>query len=66
MIKTLKEFKPSNVTAERGFDNAMKIRDLFIEEENEKEGIFTCEIEINDLQPMIRCKVQTKDFIQSI
>jgi hypothetical protein len=49
MIKTLKEFKPSNVTAERGFDNAMKIRDLFIEEENEKEGIFTCEIEINDL-----------------
>ena len=49
MISTLKEFKPANVTAERGLDNAMKIIDEFIEKENEREGIFTYEIEINDL-----------------
>ena len=49
MIKALKEFKPQNVTVEKGIDNALKIRDLFIEEENEREGIFTYEIEINDL-----------------
>lgn len=49
MIKVLKEFKPSNVTVEKGIDNALKIRDMFIEEENQREGIFTYEIEINDL-----------------
>ena len=51
MIKALKEFKPATVTIERGMDEALKIRDLFVEEENEREGIFTCEIEINDLAP---------------
>jgi len=49
MIKTLKEFRPANVTAERAIDKASKIRDLYITEENEREGIFTYEIEINDL-----------------
>jgi len=49
MIKALKEFKPATVTIERGMDEALKIRDLFVEEENEREGIFTYEIEINDL-----------------
>lgn len=34
MIKVLKDFKPSNVTTEKGIDNALKIRDMFIEEEN--------------------------------
>jgi hypothetical protein len=34
MIKVLKDFKPSNVTVEKGIDNALKIRDMFIEEEN--------------------------------
>lgn len=66
MMRALKEFKPSNVTTEKGLDNAFKVRDMFIEAENEREGIFTYEIEINDLQPIIRMKVQSKDFIGQI
>lgn len=57
MLKALKNYKPSTVTVERGVDKAAKIRDLFIEEENLKEGIFTHELEINDLVPLIRGKV---------
>lgn len=57
MIKALKDFKPSHVTVERGLDKATKIRDLYIDEENQREGIYTYEIEINDLQPMIRGKI---------
>ena len=30
MIKALKEFRPTTVTAEKGVDNALKIRDQFI------------------------------------
>lgn len=37
--------------------NAIKIRDQFVEKENEKSGIFTEEIEINDYPPMVRGKV---------
>ena len=66
MLKALKNYKPSTVTVERGVDKAAKIRDLFIEEENIKEGIFTHELEINDLLPVIRGKIQSRDFIQSI
>ena len=33
MIRVLKDFKPANVTVEKGIDNAIKIRDMFIEEE---------------------------------
>jgi hypothetical protein len=49
MLNALKDFVPTNVTAERGVDTALKIRDMFVEGENEREGIFTYEIEINDL-----------------
>lgn len=49
MIRVLKAFKPANVTVEKGIDNALKIRDMFIEEENQRDGIFTYEIEINDI-----------------
>jgi len=66
IVKALKEFKPATVTVERGVDNALKIRDMFVENENEREGIFTYDIEINDLQPIIRCKVQSRDFITQI
>ena len=66
MIKALKEFKPATVTIERGMDTALKIRDLFIEEQNERDGIYTFEIEINDLPPQIRCKVLSKDFLSTI
>ena len=63
MLNALKEFVPTNVTAERGMDTALKIRDQFVDEENQREGIFTDEIEINDYQPSIRIKVQSKDFV---
>ena len=66
MIRALKDFKPANVTVERGLDKAAKIRDLFVEEENEREGIYTYEIEINDLMPLIRGKVQSREFVTSI
>lgn len=66
MIKALKDFKPAHVTAERALDKATKIRDMYIDEENQREGIFTFEVEINDLQPMIRGKIQSRDFISSI
>ena len=49
MIKALKDFKPAHVTAERALDKATKIRDMYIDEENQREGIFTFEDEINDL-----------------
>ena len=48
MLNALKEFVPTNVTAERGMDTALKIRDMFVEEENQRDGIFTYEVEIND------------------
>ena len=63
MIKALKEFKPATVTIEKGMDEALKIRDNFVDEQNEREGIVTKEIEINDLAPALRCKVLSKDFI---
>ena len=66
MIRALKEFKPAHVTVERGLDKATKIRDMYLDEENQREGIFTYEVEINDLQPMIRGKIQSRDFISSI
>lgn len=66
MIRVLKDYKPAHVTVERALDNAAKIRDEFIQLENQREGIYTYEIEINDLQPIIRGKVQSRDFISSI
>ena len=57
MIRALKEFKPSNVTAERGIDAALKVRDQFMFAENAREGISTYEVEINDLAPVQRMKL---------
>ena len=62
MVNSLKEYKPANISVERGMDTAIKIRDLFLEEENEREGIFAHEVEINDLLPVIRCMVMGKEF----
>ena len=41
MMNALRLYKPGNVTVERGMDQASKIRDLFIDEENQREGIYT-------------------------
>jgi hypothetical protein len=46
--------------------DAMNIRDKFIEKENEKNNIFTYELEINDYPLNVRQKAQTKDFLQEI
>jgi hypothetical protein len=59
MLNALRGYKPVQETAERGIDLALKIRDSFVEAENEKEGIFTFEVETNDLMGMIRTKVQS-------
>jgi hypothetical protein len=44
----------------------MKVRDKFIKEENQRSGIHTEELEINDLPPLVRAKVQARDFIQTV
>jgi len=44
----------------------MKIRDMFVEKENEKSGIFTDEVDINDYPQMVRAKVQSRDFLLSM
>ena len=49
IMRALTEYKPMNVTVERGVGEASRIRDMFIQEENQREGIFTYELEINDL-----------------
>lgn len=37
-----------------------------MEKDNEKSGIFTEEIEINDYPQMVRARVQSRDFLTSI
>ena len=66
MLKALKDYKPQNETVEKGIDNAMRIRDQFVEAENTKDGIHSHEVDINDLNPHIRLKVQSKDFVKQV
>ena len=47
-MMALQEYKPKVVGQDKALINAIKIRDQFVEKENEKSGIFTEEIEIND------------------
>ena len=54
------------MTAERGIDAALKVRDQYMYAENAREGISTYEVEINDLAPVQRMKLQSKDFLSSI
>ena len=44
----------------------MQLRDQIIDRENEKNNIFTTEIEINDYPQHVRGKVQAKDYLQSV
>lgn len=48
MLFALQEYKPKVVGHERALHNVIKIRDQFVDNENEKSGIFTEELEIND------------------
>lgn len=44
----LAQYRPSNVTMEKGLESVLQLRDQFVDKENEKNNIFTAEIEIND------------------
>jgi hypothetical protein len=48
MMFVLASYRPSNVTLEKGIESVLQIRDQFVDKENEKNNIFTAEIEIND------------------
>lgn len=53
----LAQYRPTNVTADEGIKQVMQVRDQFIDKENEKNNIFTAEIEINDYPQHVRGKV---------
>lgn len=42
---------------ERALQNVIKVRDQFVDKENEKSGIFTEELDINDYPQMVRARV---------
>jgi hypothetical protein len=66
MLYVLKLYKPATVTLEKGLDDVMRIRDQFVDKENEKNNIFTMEFEINDFPQIARSKAQGREFLQSI
>ncbi len=61
----LAEYKPS-VSVEKGVEQAGKIIEEWVERENEKNNIFTCELDINDYPNVTRGKVLKKDFLESM
>lgn len=48
MSYVLSVYRPQTVTFENAVRNVMDIRDQFVDKENEKNNIFTAEVEIND------------------
>lgn len=63
--KALAEYKPS-VSTEKGVEQAAKIIEEWVERENEKNNIFTCELDVNDYPNVTRGKVLKKDFLESM
>lgn len=61
----LSEYRPS-VSAEKGSEKAAKVIEEWVERENVKNNIFTCELEINEYPAPARNKVMKKDYINSI
>jgi len=57
--KVLTEYRPS-VSAEKGAENAAKVIEEWVDRENEKSGVFTSELDINDYPTNTRSKVCTK------
>jgi len=66
MLYVLQQYVPKVVGHEKAISSVMKIRDMFVEKENEKSGIFTDEVDINDYPQMVRAKVQSRDFLLSM
>lgn len=48
MMLILRSYRPQTVTLEKGLETVLGIRDQWLDKENEKNNIFTAEIEIND------------------
>lgn len=61
IIKALKEYKPT-ASAVKGAEDAAKFIDEWIEQENEKNHVFSTELEINDYPMIARSKVTIKVF----
>ncbi len=57
--KVLLEYRPS-VSTEKGTEKAAKIIEEWVDKENEKNNIFTSELDINDYPSNTRSKVCTK------
>ncbi len=63
--KVLAEYIPS-VSTEKGSEQAAKVIEEWVERENIKNNIFTCEFDINEYPANARSKVMKKDFLNSI
>jgi hypothetical protein len=59
------EYKPS-VSVPKAVEMAAKIIEEWVERENEKNNIFSCELEINDYPTTARSKVMYKEFLGTI
>jgi hypothetical protein len=62
--RVFREYKPS-VSVEKGVEQACKVIEEWVERENIKNNVFTCELEINDYPTISRSKVIKKDFLNS-
>jgi hypothetical protein len=56
ILYVLREYKPATVTLEKGLESVLQIRDRFVDQENEKNNIFTMEFEINEFPQIARTK----------
>ena len=63
--KVIQEYRPS-VSTEKGVEQASKIIEDWVDKENEKNNIFTAELEINDYPTAARSRVCGREFISSI
>ena len=63
--RVLNEYKPS-VSSVKGVEKASKIIEEWVERENERNNIFTTELEINNYPENIRRKFFHKDYISNI
>ena len=62
ILYVLREYKPATVTLEKGLESVLQIRDRYVDQENEKNNIFTMEFEINDYPQIARTKASGREF----
>ncbi len=66
MLFALQAYKPNVVSQDKAIQQVMKIKEQFVRDDNQRTGIFTEEVEINDLPALVRAKVQSRDFLQTV